>query len=408
FAIADGAMTATTGIGLREDSRSRGLFIGAGVAFIVLGLVVLFWPSITVTALVLLFALWLIASGALVVYGARALRTAVPNAWITGAVGVVIAVIGLVMALFGPSTIEPLLPFAGWFGVLVGLIMIAPPALLRSYVPKLPAPQSPDGPSRARGLRPPRPGPQVAGAVVVAWRRVLLQDLRLEARRGVELGQARVAEVDDVRGHLLLGRRAHVQPPLGRAGDHADQGLRVDGGGARVEPPRHELLLEDVGDVGGGVVEQRRVRAAAGRRRLAHQDPEPVRALLHVPQERHGGALEPAAGAVALERFGDLRAQVGELAVTHHRVQALFPAEVLVDHRLGHARDRGDLLDGRRVVAVFGKGPAPDLHQLLAALCGRHPGPRRWSALHGHRVGLLVARTPPSLDRAIARAYARL
>ncbi|HIW67132.1 MAG TPA: DUF308 domain-containing protein [Candidatus Dietzia merdigallinarum] len=144
FAIADGAMTATTGIGLREDSRSRGLFIGAGVAFIVLGLVVLFWPSITVTALVLLFALWLIASGALVVYGARALRTAVPNAWITGAVGVVIAVIGLVMALFGPSTIESFLPFAGWFGVIVGLIMIAVSARLRSDVPKLPAPQTPD------------------------------------------------------------------------------------------------------------------------------------------------------------------------------------------------------------------------------------------------------------------------
>lgn len=140
FAIADGAMTITTGIGLREHSRSWSLFAGTGAAFIVLGLVVLFWPSITVTALVLLFAVWLIASGALLAYGARTLRTVIPNAWIMGAVGVVIAVVGLGLALFGPSTIETFLPFAGWFGVIVGLLMIVVSLRLRSDAAKLPAP----------------------------------------------------------------------------------------------------------------------------------------------------------------------------------------------------------------------------------------------------------------------------
>ena len=137
FAIADGAMTITTGLGLRGHSGSSSLFIGGGALFIVLGLVVLFWPSITVTALVLLFAIWLIASGALLAYGASTLRTAVANAWIMGAVGVVIAVVGLGLALFGPSTIENFLPFAGWFGVIVGLIMIAVSLRLRSDAAKL-------------------------------------------------------------------------------------------------------------------------------------------------------------------------------------------------------------------------------------------------------------------------------
>ncbi|MGX1769357.1 HdeD family acid-resistance protein [Dietzia sp. NPDC055343] len=137
FAIADGAMTITTGLGLRGHSGSSSLFIGAGALFIVLGLVVLFWPSITVTALVLLFAIWLIASGALLAYGASTLRTVVANAWIMGAVGVVIAVVGLGLALFGPSTIENFLPFAGWFGVIVGLIMIAVSLRLRSDAAKL-------------------------------------------------------------------------------------------------------------------------------------------------------------------------------------------------------------------------------------------------------------------------------
>ena len=67
----------------------------------------------------------------------RTLRTVVANAWIMGAVGVVIAVVGLGLALFGPSTIENFLPFAGWFGVIVGLIMIAVSFRLRSDAAKL-------------------------------------------------------------------------------------------------------------------------------------------------------------------------------------------------------------------------------------------------------------------------------
>lgn len=142
FAIGDGAMTITTGIGIRDDNRPRGILVATGAAFIVLGLVVLFWPSLPEEALVLLFALWLVASGALLVYGAWTLRTAVSNAWITGALGLIVMVVGLVLALFGPSTVDGFLPFAGWFGVVVGLIMIAVSFRLRSDAAELPAPRT--------------------------------------------------------------------------------------------------------------------------------------------------------------------------------------------------------------------------------------------------------------------------
>lgn len=137
FAIADGAMSITTGLGLREHFRSWGTFALAGVGFIVLGLVVLFWPDLPQDVLVLLFGVWLVASGALVTYGAWALRTMVPKAWIMGTIGVVIAVFGLALALFGPSTVENFLLFAGWFGVVVGLIMAAVAFRLRSDAAQL-------------------------------------------------------------------------------------------------------------------------------------------------------------------------------------------------------------------------------------------------------------------------------
>lgn len=138
FAIADGAMTITTGLGMREHSRSWSAFAGLGAAFVVLGLVVLFWPNITQTMLVLLFGLWLVASGALLAYGAWTLSEAVSNAWITGALGVVVAAFGLGLALFGPTSVENFLLFAGWFGVIVGLILIAVSFRLRNDANELP------------------------------------------------------------------------------------------------------------------------------------------------------------------------------------------------------------------------------------------------------------------------------
>lgn len=125
FAIGDGAMTVTAGIGIDDDDtgRARGVLIGTGAAFIALGLVVLFWSGIPVAALVALFAVWLIASGALLAYGARELRPQIPAAGSMIAAGIAVAVIGLALLVVGPSTVDAVLPFAGWFGVVVGLIL---------------------------------------------------------------------------------------------------------------------------------------------------------------------------------------------------------------------------------------------------------------------------------------------
>lgn len=128
FAIGDGAMTITAAAGIRDEGRggrAKAILGAAGAGFIVLGLVVLFWPNITVTALVMLFALWLIASGALVIYGARVLRDELPNSWVMTAVGAVVALAGLALVVTGPSTVDAVLPFAGWFGVIVGAAMAA-------------------------------------------------------------------------------------------------------------------------------------------------------------------------------------------------------------------------------------------------------------------------------------------
>ena len=94
FAIGDGAMTVTTGLALPDEYRGRSGLLAAGAGFIVLGLLVLFWPGLSATALTLLFAAWLVASGALVAYGARTLRPEISDSRIMGALGAVLIALG--------------------------------------------------------------------------------------------------------------------------------------------------------------------------------------------------------------------------------------------------------------------------------------------------------------------------
>ena len=138
FAIGDGAMTITAGAGMREDTGARGALVGAGAGFIVLGLIVLFWSGIPTAALVLLFAAWLIVSGALVAYGARSLRSQLQNPAVMTGVGAVIAAVGLVLAIAGPAALDNVLPFAGWFGLIVGVALAAVSLRLRSDAKQLP------------------------------------------------------------------------------------------------------------------------------------------------------------------------------------------------------------------------------------------------------------------------------
>jgi uncharacterized membrane protein HdeD (DUF308 family) len=138
FAIGDGAMTITAGMGIREDARARGALVGAGAGFIVLGLIVLFWAGIPTTALVLLFAAWLIVSGGLVAYGAQTLRAQLPKPAAMTALGAVIAAAGLILAAAGPAAISNVLPFAGWFGLIVGATLAAVSLRLRSDAEQLP------------------------------------------------------------------------------------------------------------------------------------------------------------------------------------------------------------------------------------------------------------------------------
>ena len=132
FAVADGAMTLTSGLALRNRAEGWSQATALGLACIGIGLAVAFWPAITPAVLTALFAAWCVASGALLVVGAARLRAVVDHSWIMTSVGALTIAGGVALGLVGPATVGGFLTFAGVFGVVVGAALLAVSLRLRS------------------------------------------------------------------------------------------------------------------------------------------------------------------------------------------------------------------------------------------------------------------------------------
>ncbi len=198
-----------------------------------------------------------------------------------------------------------------------------------------------------------------------------------------------------MRGDHLFGRLPLVEPPGGRGGDHADQGLRVESRETGVEAAAFEIAGEDMRDLVDRLVQQAGIGAGGGRGGLiAHQDPETVGALLDIGQQRQGDLFQPDAGAVPGQRRGDHVQQRRHLAVDDDRVEPFLTAEVFVHNGFGDLSALGDLLDGSGVVSALGEQRPSDLDQLLAPLRSGHPRAR-----HPRRITRSHRCSPASLPR---------
>jgi hypothetical protein len=152
-------------------------------------------------------------------------------------------------------------------------------------------------------------------------------------------------------------------------------------------------------DLAGHLTDQGRVGAdAAGDRRVAGEQPEPVGVLLDVSEEGERGPLEQLARAAGIgEGGGEAVEQLLHLPGDDVGVEAVLAAEVLVHDRLAHLGVGGDLLDGGRLVALLAEQLAADVEQLPAPLRPGHPDPvpgpaaghdARRPGAHGRRQGV--------------------
>ncbi|MFD9704079.1 HdeD family acid-resistance protein [Lentzea sp. NPDC059081] len=95
-----------------------------GVLGLVTGLVALFWPGITASALLLLIAVWALVAGVLQIVDAIRLRKVMRNEWFYVVTGVLTVLLGVILVLNPAAGALAFVITIGAFAILWGVVLV--------------------------------------------------------------------------------------------------------------------------------------------------------------------------------------------------------------------------------------------------------------------------------------------
>ncbi len=124
YAVVDGAITLVPALRSQDRGARRTLPLAEGAVGIVAGLVAILWPGLTASGLVYVIAGWAVVTGVLKVLTAILLRTEVQNGWLLAGSGALSALFGILLVALARSDVPFLAPFIGGFAAIVGLALI--------------------------------------------------------------------------------------------------------------------------------------------------------------------------------------------------------------------------------------------------------------------------------------------
>jgi uncharacterized membrane protein HdeD (DUF308 family) len=124
YAAVDGAITFVPALRSPDRGVRRSLPLTEGTVGIIAGLVALLWPGLTASGLVYVIAGWAVVTGVLKILTAMLLRAEVQNGWLLAGSGALSALFGILLAALARSDVPFLAPFIGGFAVVVGLALI--------------------------------------------------------------------------------------------------------------------------------------------------------------------------------------------------------------------------------------------------------------------------------------------
>src|SRR4051812_18087283 len=122
FVLVDGFAHLVVAFGVREG---RGWQIFEGLAGVAAGIITLVWPDITALALLYVIGAWAVILGALRIVVAVQLRKEIPNEWlliVSGALSVAFGIVLFVAPVSGALAITWLI---GFFALFVGMVLLA-------------------------------------------------------------------------------------------------------------------------------------------------------------------------------------------------------------------------------------------------------------------------------------------
>lgn len=124
YAGVDGVITLVPALRSPERGAQRTLPLAEGAVGIVAGLVALLWPQLTASGLVFVIGGWAVVTGVIKILTAIMLRADVENGWLLAGSGALSVLFGVLLAVLARSDVPFLAPFIGGFAVVVGLALI--------------------------------------------------------------------------------------------------------------------------------------------------------------------------------------------------------------------------------------------------------------------------------------------
>lgn len=137
FALIDGIFHIISAVEGIEHHESWVWPLARGIVGVLAGLVTFTFPRLTAVALLILIAVWAIASGATEIFAAIELRKAIAGEWLLLGLGVISVLFGLLIILRPATGALALIGLIGAYAIIVGVMRISLAFRLRSLRHKL-------------------------------------------------------------------------------------------------------------------------------------------------------------------------------------------------------------------------------------------------------------------------------
>jgi uncharacterized membrane protein HdeD (DUF308 family) len=136
YALVDGGVVLVPALRTSDRGARKWLPLAEGTVGLVAGLVALLWPGMTASGLLYVIAGWAVVTGILKITTTIVLRGEVENGWLLAGSGALSVLFGVILAVLSGSDLPSLAPFIGVFAIVVGLVLIVLAFRTRDRLPR--------------------------------------------------------------------------------------------------------------------------------------------------------------------------------------------------------------------------------------------------------------------------------
>lgn len=124
FALVDGVLGVINGIRLHGEHNRWWAVLLEGLLGVAVGLMALVFPGQTTVALLYVIAAWAIVTGVLEIISAIRYADVMEHEWLLGLAGLASIVLGVLLAIFPEAGLSALLLMIGAYAIVFGVLMV--------------------------------------------------------------------------------------------------------------------------------------------------------------------------------------------------------------------------------------------------------------------------------------------